>query len=304
MMTKQQQQQRRGPKLIGRAVLLLLTIAVALTFLTNEKQAIFVTYTNAPQTNTTAHVNREALVAAAAHSDEVTTHHIAQSSSPSGGLKLSTPAFVVGFPKSGTTSVYRFFNCSGVVTQHYCSGGERRDHPPCRYGKMSNCILQNMAKPNRTMLQGCGDYTVYAQIDGERDTGGIFLPQHFHLDRLHQEYPDATFILPLREPNEWARSVVNWFQLKGKFVKEYTIKSSNHTPPARGRAVQFLKSIYMEHTEFIQDFVRQHPSHTLVQFNISDANNAGNVLAQAFGLDTAQTCWGHYNLAREKTDSK
>ena len=150
------------------------------------------------------------------------------------------------------------------------------------------------------MLQGCGDYTVYAQIDGERRGGGIFLPQHFQLERLHREHPDATYILPLREPSAWAKSVVNWFQLKGKFIAEYTRISDNMTRPTKPK--RFLERIYSQHTEFVRDFVRHHPSHVLVEINITDAN-AGTALAQAFGLNTGEECWGHYNHARSKTTS-
>jgi len=125
-------------------------------------------------------------------------------------LKLPTPVIVLGYPKSGTTSVWNFFNCSGVVSQHYCAKGVTKNHPPCEKGLMVSCVLKNMAQ-DRPMLEGCGDYQVYAQIDGERPRGPgnrgallengqsdltftmrHFLPQHFHLDKLHDDFPNAT----------------------------------------------------------------------------------------------------------------
>ena len=51
-------------------------------------------------------------------------------STPKPELKLPTPIFVVGFPKSGTTSVYNFFSCAGVQSQHYCCCGDVSDHRP------------------------------------------------------------------------------------------------------------------------------------------------------------------------------
>lgn len=41
------------------------------------------------------------------------------------------PVIVLGYPKSGTTSIWNFFNCSGVLAQHYCAYGDLQDAPPC-----------------------------------------------------------------------------------------------------------------------------------------------------------------------------
>jgi len=281
-------------------------------------------------------------------------------------LKLPTPVFVLGYPKSGTTSIYGFFNCSGIVSQHFCCCGDRSDHPPCKKGTMARCILRNMGK-NRPLLEGCGDYDVYAQLDGERpifplrdgqkgvllENGTLemhstttrgnsllmrhFLPQHFHLDKIHQHAPHATYILSLRDPNEWAKSAFKWFNMRGmwtvcipnsrnvsrktshtptlfvhiysfrlllhttgRFVNEYMFHNSSIERPGKARALDFLARIYREHNDFVRDFVRQHPTHTLIEVNIT-ALDAGNKLAEAFGLD--EQCWGHHNKLGNRTKS-
>jgi uncharacterized protein YneF (UPF0154 family) len=127
-------------------------------------------------------------------------------------LKLPTPVIALSFPKSGTTSLYAFFNCSGIVTQHYCSRGDLQDHHPCANGTMTECILKNMGQ-GRPMLKDCGDdfYQVFTQLDAERPAGKPdlkakpneqrktfiltngshakipqthFLPQHFELEQV------------------------------------------------------------------------------------------------------------------------
>ena len=235
-------------------------------------------------------------------------------------LKLPSPVFVVGFPKSGTTSTYQFFSCNGLITQHYCAKGDLNGAPPCPSGKMAACIIQNLAKKS-PMLEGCGLYQAYCQIDGERptrrgkegrgtlmndgsvDTNSLmrlFLPQHHNLHQLSQENPTATFVLPLRTPREWARSVMKWFQMKGHVINEYMYYNKTMVNPKRTGQVQpFLERIYVEHTHFVRDFVKHHPQHALVEVNISDPR-AGTQMADAFGLNA--TCWGHQNMgaAHEK----
>ena len=237
-------------------------------------------------------------------------------------LKVPTPIIVVGYPKSGTTSVWRAFTCAGIVSQHFCCCGDTSDHPPCTKITMARCILENMAR-NRSMLEGCGNYEVFTQIDGERPVSvnsqgqkGVlmedgswkiyahntfnerqmmmrhFLPQHFYLERLHKEEPNATYILPLRDSIAWANSAFNWFQMRGRIINEYMAFNSSIERPGKARALRFLARVYDEHTHYIRDFVRKYQSHALFEFNITDPN-AGNMLSKAIGIP--EECWGHHN---------
>ena len=243
------------------------------------------------------------------------------------------PVLVVGYPKSGTTSVYNFFKCNQLRTQHYCCCNEMQDHPPCR--SMASCMLQEWVSHKHLGLGdgSCGQYDVYAQIDGERPTktleGNIravlldaegwtpvgkvgphghlnylnknlpydvhmhFLPQHFYLQQLHEELPTSTFVLPLRSPEDWAKSAFRWFQMRARMVNEYRYYNRSLERPGRARAIEFLQSIYVEHSDFVRKFVREHPSHRLVEINITDPR-AGEILSKAFhGLQAS--CWGHHN---------
>jgi len=254
-------------------------------------------------------------------------------------LKVPLPVITVGFPKSGTTSLHNFFTCSGVSSQHFCCCGDESDHPPCSKKTMAVCVLENMAQ-GRKMLEGCGDYEAYCQIDGERpvqrkrsppdfnrngvllEDGSLefhdlstpagrqemyrhFLPQHFQLQRLHEDYEAATYVLPLRNSTEWAISALNWFQMRGRFVNEYMAHNSSLQRPGKAGAMQFLVRIYNEHTEYIRQFVKAHPQHKLIEFHISDPS-AGEKLADAFGLQYNAACWGHHNKigTRAKTPER
>lgn len=83
-------------------------------------------------------------------------------------LKLPTPVFVVGFPKTGTSSIHEFFQCGGIKSSHYCCCGSSRTHTHCNDGgrTFGECMRDNI-KSKLPILQGCGDYSVYAQMDAE-----------------------------------------------------------------------------------------------------------------------------------------
>lgn len=82
------------------------------------------------------------------------------------------PVFVVGLPKSGTTSIHQMFQCSSNIyrSQHYCCCGSNRTHTRCddvEGGQlMAECMRKNL-KSNRSILSGCGSYDVYAEMDAE-----------------------------------------------------------------------------------------------------------------------------------------
>ena len=51
------------------------------------------------------------------------------------------------------------------------------------------------------------------------------------------------------------------------------------------------------HSQYVRNFVKEHPSHTLIEIDITH-NDTGRILANAFGLN--ETCWGHKNANKKK----
>eukprot|EP00588_Corethron_pennatum_P009137 CAMPEP_0194270246 /NCGR_PEP_ID=MMETSP0169-20130528/4267_1 /TAXON_ID=218684 /ORGANISM="Corethron pennatum, Strain L29A3" /LENGTH=466 /DNA_ID=CAMNT_0039012219 /DNA_START=348 /DNA_END=1748 /DNA_ORIENTATION=- len=197
-------------------------------------------------------------------------------------LKLPTPVISVGMPKSGTTSLFNYFNCGGHATSHYlCSKG-------IRSFRCGECIQKNIRK-GTPLLRGCGKFEVWAEINSSnllKNT--IFLPQVENLDLIHGYYPNATFVLTYRDPEDWVKSVVYWHELKG-----FLLNSNITGLSSRSDDVELaLREFYVTHMERIRQFVQDHPSHKLVQVNLSD-KNAGKILQDSFGVN--ETCWGHSN---------
>ncbi|KAL3942527.1 MAG: hypothetical protein SGBAC_003303 [Bacillariaceae sp.] len=229
-------------------------------------------------------------------------------------INLPLPVLAVGFPKAGTSSIFTFFQQQKFRSQHwYCCKAQR---DPQRGGPflMADCLLRHMGHvsqnktDDKTMLEQCGNFDVFAEINGPRcsDDGNkgcrledgtmdtsvpnqqrIFLPQHFNLDFLHDAAPNSTWILNTRLVSDWVESVMNWSDLQHQFANEYHAQGLLDTLPSNETDMKaFLEEIFLNHTEHVKDFVSRHPSHALIEINITDSG-AGEVLAESFGLDSS-----------------
>ncbi|CAJ1939181.1 unnamed protein product [Cylindrotheca closterium] len=228
-------------------------------------------------------------------------------------INLPLPVLAVGFPKAGTSSIFSFFQQQKFRSQHwYCC---KSQNDPQRGGPflMADCLLRYMGsvasdgeEKNQTMLQECGHFDVYAEINGPRcdgdkgcrledgsvDTGitgpRIFLPQHFNLPELHDSAPNSTWILNTRLVSDWVESVMNWSDLQHQFANEYYSQGRiNELPKNAEEMKAFLKEIFLNHTDHVKEFVSRHPSHALIEINITEGDTAGQVLAESFGLDAS-----------------
>ena len=295
---------------------------------------------------------------------------------------LPKPIINVGFPKSGTSSIFEFFRCNGLIGQHwYCCEPQTHHAIVQNYYLMSTCILRNLAN-NLPILHDCGhnvgggqsDGTattgdndsdsetdsyvdVYSEINGPRklykqgklkgellDDGTladdtvsisprILFPQHHYLNKIHDQYPNSTFILHTRPVQDWVKSVMNWdselkWELPNEFYSQQQqqsqsqqntkdngdekqqhqhLRNSNNwasefspikvnitLPTSIEELPTFLTWLYDYHTQFIKHFVKVYPSHALVEIDITN-NDTGTILGTSFGLDP--TCWKQMNKA-------
>lgn len=245
----------------------------------------------------TAVLNQEAgiVVEAAAGFKEKWKHPDDSGARSSMTPLLPTPIFVVGFPKVGTTSIHAMFTCGGVKSSHYCCCGSNRTHTHCNGDvgdgrTFSDCMRANK-KTRQPILEGCGDYEVYAQMDAELGSS-IYLPQHFDLELLHDFSPNATFLLNLRPANEWMNSVTHWYGLGGRFLTRFKVDTS------KVNRNKVLEEIFDNHTATVREFIQNHPSHHLVEVDISSPS-AGETLSRAFGMPSS--CWGLHNKNKKVT---
>lgn len=190
-------------------------------------------------------------------------------------------------------------------------------------------MLKNLNR-NRSIFHNCGNFDVYAEINGPRpivwnksegirglllDDGELdledsfdprekfgkrmFFPQYFNLDDIHKHYPNATFILNTRPFDSWIHSVQSWAdgETDWQFVNEFYHRGElDSLPEDKNNDTEMaliMRDIYDRHHARVRQFVQDNPSHAMVEVPILDPN-AGKILGDAFGLDPKR--WGQVNV--------
>lgn len=196
---------------------------------------------------------------------------------------------------------------------------------------MSGCMLRNLVQNRSSIFDGCGNFDVFAEINGPRtivgprkprkksddipalllddgsldfhtlhngiDCNRIFFPQYFNLLDIHEAYPNATFVLNTRDFDSWIKSVQKWNRcLDWQFISEFYQRGELDRMPVdpnnKTERIDLLRIIYDKHHDQIRRFVKDFPSHAMVEVDILDPK-AGEILGDAFGLDPST--WGKVN---------
>lgn len=184
-----------------------------------------------------------------------------------------SPIFVMGFGKTGTTSLYRYFQCGGYRVSHW------KCLPDLLCGR---CLFDNYYA-NRPLLTGCGDYEVYTQLDATEPPDNCFYPQTDLLDELHQQHPLSPWILNTRPFNHWLSSVMHWNNLTARLIGCGSI---------RDNTTEEFRNLYYERLNRVRKFWTTHKSHAFVEVNI-ESPYAAHILFRHFGINTS--CWSDAN---------
>ncbi len=151
-------------------------------------------------------------------------------------------------------------------------------------------MRRNIEKHHVAAFESMDNFTLYAELDAQENNGGMTLPQYTYLQQMHDQFPNATWILNLRDPRKWLSSVDRWLDLRERFVK---YPGGPDFPSKTGTDDADMIRFYILQAQKVRDFVAEHPSHTLVEVKI-DSPDAGQIMEDAFGISEA--CWGNKNV--------
>ena len=207
------------------------------------------------------------------------------------------PVINLGLPKSGSSSVADFFQCVGLRTSHHgCKTSDTENLGPCGI-----CAKRN-DETGHPLLLGCGEYDVWAQMDVDGEIGRqegqmeCFLPQVTRLSELHEQSPNALFVLPTRPADHWVASVNNWKDLHKRLFQCGLPGLNLVDNPSDEAQDDLLKQFYFNHTLSVREFMATQSS-AFIEFDIEEKEElVGAQLADATGLSAS--CWGQSNCKR------
>lgn len=201
-------------------------------------------------------------------------------------IKVGLPVFVASLPKSGTTSMWQYFNC----------GGHRASHQYVKVNETfttlsGQCIKSNIGM-NRKPFQNCGDYNVftdtgYSIFKPESKSYECYYPSIHGLDDIYEHYPTATIILVVRNTASWYESFANWGN--GSLQDRWKICANMTSIPLSSTNAEDFQQFYEWHSDSIRNFAKKHPSLTYVEVEL-ESNLTGQKLEQEIGIPAS--CWG------------
>ena len=240
------------------------------------------------------------------------------SAMPSDGSPLPKPWIHIGLPKSGTTSLEKFWKCGlgdsevshstcRVSSQQVASELGRTDFTNhsflCPSHKINPCSLcapcigkaQNLSLP---ILGSCGNYAAWAQLDSVQACG---YPQVTAIEEIHKEAPKATFVFMFRDMDKWATSVKHF--RKGQMFRRlkqcghrFQRKQPSTSPLAALTGKDYkemLRTWFCRTVQNARNFVAKYPSHNLLEIDLDDPASV-ELMVRAFGINSS--CWGVHNI--------
>eukprot|EP00980_Cylindrotheca_fusiformis_P013005 scaffold3248_cov112-Cylindrotheca_fusiformis.AAC.6 len=202
-------------------------------------------------------------------------------------LKLPTPIIVMGLMKAGTTSIFGYFKCG--LDPNY----SKLSHYNCNDSRGTMSCGKRMRRNLKRKMAAFADmdmFHLYSELDGQEYNGGMTVPQWSFIPDIHAHFPNATWILNLRDPHDWLSSINRWQDLRQRFIDN---PYKPDLPIGVGSDDSDMVRFYNAQAQRVRDYAKEYGSHHLVEVQI-DSPDAGQVMEDAFGI-SADACWKKRN---------
>ena len=228
--------------------------------------------------------------------------------------RLPTPIFVLNLPKSGTETSRDYFSCGGYESSHTYVGTRRIGSCLFDNWKKENSVINTKSGQNYNFspLSGCDtvNKTFYINrtdpLYGKNVTVQVYsdigkpLPTCYYptlhdggLNHLYSHYPNATWVLFVRNEYDWLDSMKRWNN--GLLLKKW--KNACGFPGGTATDKDWF-NFYSKHTEKIRQFVSHHSSLNYIEVELEKAHES---LSKYTGIESR--CLRHC-LPGRKDDEK
>lgn len=235
-------------------------------------------------------------------------------------LKVNAPIFIMTLPKGGTTTLHQYFQCGlgiGASVHH--------TYPYAKQNKLEKAgrVMENNIEQGVPLLdsKGIKKYRNGTAIPDVLDQYQVFSNFDFYhykqkrmfsaldaLDNIARFYPTATILYTERNPMAWLNSARRWGNLlyRWRTFKASPVVHGLFQPTGRENFPALNKDstqadhdqwseFYRNYGQYIRDFVKEHPSLTLVELPLDF--QTGSTLEDRIGIPSI--CWGHAHRSND-----
>lgn len=223
------------------------------------------------------------------HSYDVDPYVTAQPYDPfaplSKPLKVPYPIFVLNLPKTGTTTIWQYFEC-GLGPNHAVHWWTNKNK------RIGPCLDYNIRR-DQPPLKRCGNFDVWIDCGYTSKGGGCFFPAVHGLKAFYQHYPNATLLLIQRDADSWFKSASKWGNMLENWSRSCRQSFFPNDTKRSDLNEDNFKNLYRRIINNIQQFAKEHPSMTYLEppsgMTLSSPG-IGAWLEEHVGIDAV--CWG------------
>ena len=232
---------------------------------------------------------------------------------------LPLPVINMGMPKCGSSTLFEFFNCTGFAATHWNINTDDFEGLCMRDAHRAGLpILATCASEKDALMQIDIAMPFGWNFDGKPKSmhtklnrDDCFFPQLSLLEEIHNEAPNATFILNFRPIEDWIKSITGWGDMMPRF------QSCDLPNLPRGHPVNLEDSrnvhetmirFFCSHVLHLRRFVESYPSHALIELDLYDTTTSKAVMSALFpsssGKSPPSACWKHKNKSNNEKQTK
>lgn len=165
-----------------------------------------------------------------------------------------TKVFFLGFNKTATTAFHKLFELSGHTSYHHLVKGKNLTQ-----------VMNGNIKNNKPILHNISGGVAYSDLSYFKKNQCIEGNQWYA--ELHQEYPDAFFILQTRDLEEWIESRSK--HKKGRFIKRCM---DSYGVQSKDEMREIWRTERQERENQIKRYFRRNPKFLTFDINHDDIN--------------------------------
>lgn len=164
--------------------------------------------------------------------------------------------FQIGFNKCATTALYRLFSLSGVRALHGSGRYWRLNNHPAVVDRNVQLAIHRNMEAGRPALDTFEDFDAF--FDMEFTLHGWNIENFRQYQTLAQDYPDAKFVLNIRDKEAWLNSRARHSD------GLYLARAMERTGLSRKGVLDYWADDHDRHHEMVQDYFRAAPERLLV----------------------------------------